>query len=57
MDLAAMPKKTLLAFSKINDCPTIESCPIAPKSPGEPQKTFATIGRKGKFATSRKASR
>ena len=38
MNLAAMPKKTLLAFSKINDCPTIESCPIAPKSPGEPRK-------------------
>jgi len=34
-------KKTLSAFSKINDCPTIESCPIAPKSPGEPQRTFA----------------
>jgi hypothetical protein len=34
-------KKTLLAFSKINDCRTIESCPIAPKSPGEPRKTFA----------------
>jgi hypothetical protein len=35
MDLAAMPEKRFLAFSKINDCPTIESCPIAPKSPGE----------------------
>ena len=33
--------KTLSAFSKINDCRTIESCPIAPKSPGEAQKTFA----------------
>jgi hypothetical protein len=56
MDLAAMPEKRFLAFSKINDCPTIESCPIAPKSPGEPQKTFATTGRKGKLTTCRQAS-
>ena len=38
MDLAAMPEKRFLAFSKMYDCPTIESCPIAPKSPGNPWK-------------------
>jgi hypothetical protein len=46
MDLAAMPEKRFLAFSKINDCPTIESCPIAPKSPGEPPKPLQPSGAK-----------
>jgi len=46
LDLAAMPEKTLSAFSKINDCPTIESCPIAPKSPGNPKEPLPTSGSK-----------
>ena len=46
LNVAAMPKKTLLAFSKINDCPTIESCPIAPKSPGTAERPLQPAGAK-----------
>ncbi len=46
LNLAAKPKKCVLAFSKINDCPTIESCPIAPKSLGNPKRPLQPPGAK-----------
>lgn len=45
-------KKTLSAFSKMYDCPTIESCPIAPKSPGNPKRPLQPPGAKASLPRS-----